>query len=219
MHYENMNTDASPAPIVPVTAQLHAIVKPNTPTEYIAYGISQVGSPPIEGLFALTMLTTTLTLSSAWPWLSIFVIFGMLLPISFLVWQLRRGHITDLDVQVREQRKAVMLVTIAGCAITWILMVIGNAPSVLKLMVGATTLQWLTIFAITMRWKVSVHSTSATGMTMIILHVFGLSAAPIVFSIPLIAWSRVKLKHHTPAQTLVGILLGIVVFGLAILIS
>jgi len=196
----------------------HAI-KPHTVSEYVAYGISQVGSPPIWGLLALILLTTTFTLSSVWPWLSVYAVFGMVLPVTFLLWQLRHGHITDLDVQVREQRKGIMLVTIAGSSITWGLMILGNAPPDLKLLVGTGTWQWLLIFAITTRWKVSVHSTSATGVTMIILHVFGFPAAPLVISIPLIAWSRVKLKHHTPAQALVGILLGVIVFGLSILFN
>jgi membrane-associated phospholipid phosphatase len=205
-----------PTPVKPV---LHAVVKPKTRGEYIAYGISQVGSPPVWGIFALALVTTTLTFSKAWPWLSLYLLLDVLTPLSFLVWQLRRGSITDLDIQLREQRRNTLLVTIGGFALTWLVMLIGGAPPALTLMAGAGMLQWIIIFGITMRWKVSIHSTSATGVAIIILRIFGLSAAPLVVSIPLIAWSRVKLRHHTPAQTIVGVILGVIVSWLAMLLS
>lgn len=204
---------------VPITAPLHAIVKPHTKGEYVAYGISQIGSPPVWGLFALALITTTLTFPNAWPWLGLYFLLDVLTPLSFLVWQLRRGSITDLDIQLREQRRNTLLVTIAGFALTWLAMWIGKAPPALTLMAGAGMLQWIIIFGITMRWKVSIHSTSAAGVAILILRIFGLSAAPLVISIPLIAWSRVKLRHHTPAQTIVGTILGIIVSGLAMLFS
>lgn len=203
----------------PVKTTLHAIVKPQTFGEYIAYGISQIGSPPVWGLFALALVTTTLTFANAWPWLGLYLLLDVLTPLSFLVWQLRRGSITDLDIQLREQRRNTLLVTVSGFALTWLVMFIGGAPPALTLMAGAGMLQWIIIFGITMRWKVSIHSTSAAGVAVIILRIFGLSAVPLVISIPLIAWSRVKLRHHTPAQTIVGTLLGIIVSGLAVLLS
>ena len=205
-----------PTPVKPL---LHAIVKPKTKGEYIAYGISQVGSPPVWGLFALALVATTLTFANAWPWLGLYLLLDVLTPLSFLVWQLRRGSITDLDIQLREQRRNTLLVTIGGFALTWLVMLLGGAPPALTLLAGAGMLQWIIIFAITMRWKVSIHSTSATGVAILILRIFGLSAVPLVISIPLIAWSRVKLRHHTPAQTIVGVILGAIVSWLAMLLS
>ncbi len=202
-----------------ISPALHAIVKPSTMSEYVAYGISQLGSPPVLGLFALCLIATTLTLSKTWPWFGLYLLLSVICPMSFLIWQLRSGHITDLDIQLREQRKSVLLVTVAGFVVTWLIMIIGQAPPQLTLMSGIGMLQWLFIFAITLRWKVSVHTTSATGVTMLILRNFGLSAAPLFITIPLIAWSRVKLRHHTPAQTIAGTALGIAIFLGAILIS
>ncbi len=206
----------SPTPVKP---SLHAIVKPKTKGEYIAYSISQVGSPPVWGLFALALVATTLTFANDWPWLGLYLLLNILTPLSFLVWQLRRGSITDLDIQLREQRRNTLLVTIGGFAFTWLVMLFGGAPPALTLLAGAGMLQWIIIFAITMRWKVSIHSTSATGVAILILRIFGLSAVPLVISIPLIAWSRVKLRHHTPAQTIVGVILGAIVSWLAMLLS
>jgi len=202
-----------------VAATLDAILKPNTMGEYVAYGISQVGSPPVLGLFALILIATTLTLSKVWGWFGLYLLLGLFTPLGFLIWQLRHGHITDLDVQLREQRKKSLLVTILGFALSWLIMMLGHAPEELTFMAGIGMIQWLIIFMITLRWKISVHTTSATGVTMLILRIFGLSAVPLVVTIPLIAWSRIKLKHHTPAQTIAGTILGVAVFLLATLIT
>jgi len=187
---------------------LDAVLKPKTRGEYLAYGISQIGSPPVMGLLGLIFIAASMAVPGVWLWSAIYIVMAMIAPLLFLIWQVRHGHVTDLDVQLREQRKASLLVTIAGFGVSWLLMYLGDAPVLFKAMAGAGFVQWLVIFAITLRWKISAHTTSAANVTMLILRVFGLAAAPLVISIPLIAWSRVKLRRHTPGQTVAGALLG-----------
>ncbi len=40
------------------------------------------------------------------------------------------------------------------------------------------------------------------------LHAYGVRMAPLMLGIAAIGWSRVALRDHTPAQTVVGTLLG-----------
>ncbi|MBN1872858.1 MAG: phosphatase PAP2 family protein [Anaerolineae bacterium] len=198
---------------------LDAVLKPSTRGEYLAYGISQVGSPPVMGLLGLIFIAASMTVPGVWLWSGVYVMMAMVAPLLFLVWQVRHGRVTDLDVQFREQRKGSLLVTIAGFGVSWLAMHIGHAPPLLKAMAGAGFVQWLIVFAITLRWKISAHTSSAAGVTMLILRVFGLAAAPLVISIPLIAWSRVKLRRHTLGQTVAGAVLGCVVIVGAILLT
>ena len=187
---------------------LDAVLKPSTRGEYLAYGISQLGSPPVMGLLGLIFIAASMTVPGVWLWFGVYVVMAMVAPMLFLIWQVRHGRVTDLDVQLREQRKGSLLVTIAGFGVSWLVMQIGHAPVLFKMMAGAGFVQWLIVFAITLRWKISAHTSSAAGVTVLILHVFGLAAAPLVISIPLIAWSRVKLRRHTLGQTIAGALLG-----------
>ncbi len=203
----------------PLATTLDAVLKPKTRGEYLAYGISQLGSPPVMGLLSLIFITASLTLPKVWLWSSVYATVAMIIPVVFLVWQVRHGRVTDLDVQLREQRKGSLLVTIAGFGVSWLVMYIGHAPPLFKAMAGAGFVQWLIVFAITLRWKISAHTSSAAGVTMLILRVFGLAAAPLVISIPLIAWSRVKLRRHTLGQTIAGALLGSGVIVGAILLT
>ncbi len=203
-----MTADKRPSRRSPLTTTLDAVLKPSTRGEYLAYCISQIGSPPVMGLLSLIFIAASLALPKVWLWSGVYVTMAMVIPMLFLVWQVRHGRVTDLDVQLREQRKGSLLVTIAGFGVSWLVMRIGEAPPVLTAMAGAGFVQWLVIFAITLRWKISAHTTSAAGATMLILRVFGLAAVPLVISIPLIAWSRVKLRRHTLGQTIAGALLG-----------
>jgi membrane-associated phospholipid phosphatase len=61
---------------------------------------------------------------------------------------------------------------------------------------------------LTLWWKVSLHTAAASGTAAILVLSFGplfiLALPPIV----LVAWSRIRLGDHTPAQTLAGAALG-----------
>ncbi|MDF1513478.1 MAG: hypothetical protein P1S60_06680 [Anaerolineae bacterium] len=195
------------------------VMKPHSPGEYLAYGISQVGSPPIMGLLPLVLILTSLAMPKLWLWSTVYLFFAMVAPLAFLLWQFSHGHITDLDVHLREQRKASLLVTIAGFSAAWLALLLGGAHPFLIILAGTGVMQWLAIFFITTRWKISVHTASATGVTLLLIRMFGPTTAPLLVSIPLVAWSRIKLRHHTPAQTLAGIGLGLTIFALTILLA
>jgi membrane-associated phospholipid phosphatase len=64
---------------------------------------------------------------------------------------------------------------------------------------------------ITLWWKISVHAAIAAGAATVLLLVFGLALLVVWPLVALIAWSRVQVGDHTPAQVLAGIALGIVI--------
>ena len=68
----------------------------------------------------------------------------------------------------------------------------------------------LTMFAIRYRWKVSLH-VSAFTTSAVILTIFNQNFVCLFLLIPLIAWSRIKLKMHTFYQTLAGFAIGLVI--------
>lgn len=198
---------------------IEAVPHPETRGQHIAHWISQAGSPPVMGLLASVLLLTRLSAPHLWTWASLYVLLALIAPMGFLIWQLRRGRVTDLDVHFRQQRTASFLVTCCGFLLVWIAMTLGQAPLLLRLLAGMGFLQWVTLCLITLKWKISVHATSVTGTTLILVWSLGLAATPAVIAVPLVAWSRVKLRRHTPTQVLAGILLGCAVFTVALLLT
>jgi membrane-associated phospholipid phosphatase len=57
-------------------------------------------------------------------------------------------------------------------------------------------------------WKLSLHTTAAAGTVAVLVVTFGPALVLAVPIVGLVAWARVRLGDHTPAQTLAGAALG-----------
>ena len=67
------------------------------------------------------------------------------------------------------------------------------------------------IAIVSLFWKVSAHAAGVTGPITGLIWVYGFFLFPVMFLAVIVAWSRWKLKLHTPLQLLTGILIAIVV--------
>ena len=177
----------------------------------LAYVISQVGSPPVLGAAAMALIASTLSIPRAWTWAGVYVFLAILTPLLYLVWLVRRGLITDLDVQLREQRMGPLLFSIACAGLAWLVMALGGAPLQMTVVTGVLWLQMVILFGITLRWKISMHSAAAAGVATLIWSLAG-TMLPLLIGVPIIAWSRVRLHRHTVAQTIAGAVLGLTTF-------
>ncbi len=201
------------ASITPAEITVDAILSPNSWSEHVASFISKVGSPPAIALLGLIFTIVTISMPGAWLWGACYLLLAVLFPMLYILWLFHKGQVTDLDLHLREQRSKPFLVTLLGESLALLVMFLGQAPPPIILLTSATLIQTLLIFFITLRWKISVHTSTAAGITILLWSLSGHPPASLVISIPLIAWSRIKLRRHTLAQTVAGTLLGIVVFG------
>lgn len=216
MTHQDKRKDVSEPGILSVG---NAIVVPRTWSERVAHWISLVGSPPAMGVLGVMLITTLSDIPAPWTWGFLYVTSAIGLPLVYLVWLVRRGAVTDLDVQLRQQRSRPFLAMMAGQALAWLMLCVGGAPSPLPLIAGAYLAQTSLILLITLRWKISVHTSTAAGVTVAVWGTLGTVAVPFALTLPLIVWSRVKLRRHTLGQTLAGTLLGGSVFLTALLLG
>ena len=196
-----------------------AVLVPRNWSERIAHWISLIGSPPVMGVLSVMLITCATRYS-------IPVDVGHLLrhhghrpaaPLSPLVGA--NGDVTDLDIQLRQQRSRPFLAMMTGQAVAWLLLTAGSAPSPLPMIAGAYLVQTSLILLITLRWKISVHTSTAAGVTVAVWGTLGTVAVPFALTLPLIVWSRVKLRRHTLGQTLAGTALGSGIFLAALLLG
>jgi len=176
----------------------------------IAYVVSNLGSPPVLTVAVVLLMASTLAGGGAWAWASVYLVLAILTPLFYLVWLVRRGVVTDLDVQRREQRTRPMIVTLLCSALAWLTLRVGMAPALMVVVAGIVWLQMITIFFITLFWKISVHCASAAGVAVLAWLLIG-TPLPLLI-VPFIAWSRVRLRRHTLTQTIAGSLLGLAFF-------
>jgi membrane-associated phospholipid phosphatase len=149
--------------------------------------------------------------ADAWPWVGLAVATGVLAPSGYLLWLYRRGLVSDLDVQRREERWRPLLFTLTALTLTVAALELGGAPALPGALVAANLLLTALVFPITLRWKISMHGAASGAAAALGLFLLGPPAAAGLLAVILVTWSRVHLRRHTPAQALAGAMLGAVV--------
>jgi len=177
-------------------------------TDHLASVVSAVLSPPVLAASMVIMAAAASRTAAAWTWAGVGLALSILAPIGYLLWLYQRGLVSDLDVRRREERPRPLAFTLAALAFSATLFWLNPTPPLLRGLVAAHFAQTTLVLAITLRWKISMHGAAIAACVALLLHVVGPQAAPALAAVPLVAWARVRLHRHTPAQTLAGAALG-----------
>lgn len=183
----------------------------------LAWWITQIGSPPVLGLAGILLVGAALGFGQHWPLLLTYTSLALLLPFGFVLWLLQQGKVSDYNLTQREERFWPMVVSMASALVGWLVLRQMQAPALLLALAATNLAQSVTYFFITLRWKVSIHSAVAAGLAVLGSAVAGGTVWALVLAVPLVAWSRVVLRRHTLAQTVVGAAIGSLFFAFALL--
>lgn len=115
-------------------------------------------------------------------------------------------NVVDLYVSTKEKRTPFFLIAIASYSVAATIFFATDTKVMFLLALGYTTVTVI-LMVINLFWKVSIHCAGVTGPIFALLFVFGIQTLPLSMIIVLVCWSRIKLKNHTFAQTLVGTLI------------
>jgi hypothetical protein len=134
------------------------------------------------------------------------------LPYAIMMLGIRRGRLGDRHLSKRQERPVMMvigLISVAvGLLLTWWL----GAPRALFALVAAMVAGVAVALAITIFWKISIHTACAAGTLAILVIEFGPGMWYLLPIVAAIAWARVALRDHTFAQVTTGAIVG---FGVA----
>jgi membrane-associated phospholipid phosphatase len=100
--------------------------------------------------------------------------------------------------------------TIVSIVIPLILMRTVGIPPILEYVVITFMIMSPLMYAIRSKWKISGHVCTYTAMSTI-MTMFSMWCAPLFLLIPVLSWSRIKLKAHTATQVFVGSLVGFII--------
>lgn len=181
-----------------------------SPRRALARWVSLIVHPVAFPLLTLAVLlfNATDSLPQVTRWLLLALALTSL-PITVLVvYQVARGHWTDIDVSVRRQRYLLYLFGLAclgslAAVYYWL-----QAPAVA---IGATVASLLANLVdglINFSYKVSAHATSAAACAALLVHVVPAVGVPAAIAALLVGWSRVELGRHTTGQVLLGMGVG-----------
>lgn len=137
-------------------------------------------------------------------WGLVSILFASLIPISYVLGGVRRRRLSDHHVGIRQQRPLPLLVGIASLLTGLVLLSLLGAPRLLVALVAAMAVGLVVALAITLVWKMSIHTAVAAGAVVILVLVFGPAFLLLMSLVALAGWSRVELGDHTPLQVAVG---------------
>ncbi len=179
-------------------------------TDRLAWLISNVLSPPMVGLLGILILALRQPALAAKEWLlfGVYVLMAVVLPTGLVFAMVAVGRISDVNMNLREERAKPFLFAVACMAISAVVMLVAHAPLTLLTLSFATCLLYALLYLISLRSKVSAHS---AGMGLFSAMVVATVGGPLVVALPLtlaVMWARVRMRRHTWAQTIAGVLLG-----------
>lgn len=154
--------------------------------------------------------------------LGVYFLFTALIPMAFIVALYRFKLISSIRIENAKERREPYLITLilyVGLGMTLNSM---NLPVLLIVYTGSVCLAVL--MCLNKISKVSAHMTAIGGVTATLMfetfclgmNPYGLFMALFALS-GLLAFARLRLKAHTPTQTLVGFLIGFLVIFLIII--
>lgn len=175
----------------------------------IARYVSNTFSPPIIAFTAAIITAFAIDSESAWLWTFIYAGLAIVLPTIYIFTLVSRGAVSDFHLNKRKERTKPLIIISLNTALVLLILLIGGAPRLILILMVTGIVQLLTLLAITLRWKISGHCTAVAGLAIYAFALFGELFLPLMLIVPLTAWSRIKLKRHTLAQTIAGATLGI----------
>jgi membrane-associated phospholipid phosphatase len=131
-----------------------------------------------------------------------------LLPYGIVIAGVHRKRWGDRHLRDRRQRPGPLLTGLASVVAGLAILVVLGAPRELVALVAAMLAGLATALVVTLWWKLSLHTAGAAGTVAILALTFGPALTLAIPTVALVAWARVRLGDHTPAQTLAGAALG-----------
>jgi len=155
----------------------------------------------------LLSFKSTSSALDAVKWSLISIAVSILPVFGVIIYLVRSQKLENVFVNVRKQRTKIYLLAGVCASVGCIILPYLEAPPTLIATFVAGLSAVVAFMCINFLWKISLHTALITASVAILIILYGSIAAVTVVLVPLIAWSRIELKHHSLAQVAAGALL------------
>ncbi|HVU14906.1 MAG TPA: hypothetical protein VHD90_26710, partial [Phototrophicaceae bacterium] len=173
--------------------------------------ISDILSPPvIWGFLAFPIaFHEAQSPEQALTWALTYTLMVCVIPAIYIGYMVWRGQITDLHMEVRKERIRPFIVSIIGTILAWVLLRWMDAPPLLGFFALVSLVLLGTMLLVTLVWQISMHTMSITCAVVAAGALYGVGPALLLTPlIPVVGAARLKLRRHTLAEVIAGVLLG-----------
>lgn len=158
-------------------------------------------------LILLLSFKSTSDVLDAVKWSLISIAVSVLPVFLVIIYLVRNRRLESPSINVRKQRTKIYLLAGVCAGVGCIIFHYLGAPKELIATFVAGLSAIVVFMCVNLLWKISLHAAFVTASVTILIILYGSIAAATVVLVPLIAWSRIELKHHSLAQVITGALL------------
>lgn len=196
----------SPAP-APASARQVPEMQRGSTSYRLARILSDLLSPPVIALAVFWILAGVTSGHVRWPVFLVCVATQSLLPLAFLGLAVRRGHIADVNMSRREERRHGMVTLGVVYVLGVVLVALAGVRGPILFVCICSLAVLGVLWAVNLVYKASGHAAGcAAYMTAISIFVDPLH--PGLALLPLVGWARVRTGAHSVMQVVLGAILG-----------
>ncbi len=175
----------------------------------IANLTSNILNPFLVGLGIILLLSFASAASTldAIKWALISMALSILPVFLVVVYLVRNSRLDAIFTIVRRQRTKIYLLSCLCAIVSYIVLTCLRAPPMLVAAFTAGLSTTVIFMCINLWWKISLHTAFVAGSVTVLVMLYGWTAAGTAVLVPLTAWSRIELEHHSLAQAVTGALL------------
>lgn len=178
-----------------------------------AFLISVVLSPYLVTLLLILIVSFVYatTLKQFLPWILISLFFIGIIPVGYILWLLENKRVSDIYLSNHKERKIPFLIIAVSAVVGVIILYFLEAAKPILAIASAHAINAVLAWAITLYWKISIHSALFAASVIICMILFGAKLWPLFLLWVPLAGARVYREEHTPGQVLTGAVIAIVV--------
>ena len=182
--------------------------------EKIANWVSIIVSPHIVGTILIASVALVYSdgqVGQTLSWLALLLPLIVLPPLAFVMLLVRMGKLEDIFMPDRRSRLMPLAVLLVWMLLMYWLIRYWRAPEIVEIFVLAAVILTAALSLVTLVWKISFHAATITAAATTLIMLGWVYTWPLIALVPLVGWSRVRLKRHTLQQVIWGSVVGAIV--------
>lgn len=179
----------------------------------LAMIISFFGSPFVVLAAMLTFLAWHYKegVAQFYVYLFVVLIFVLIIPIAYILENMKDVKVIDLHFEKKEEREKVLLMTTLSVLIGYLMLTFIGMPKPLLLIQMVGIINLVIISIITFKMKLSIHLAVYTIATTLVVFFLGTSYLWLYLLLLPLGWARVYRDKHSLFEIFMGIFISLVV--------
>lgn len=159
-------------------------------------------------ILIIISVESTTNIGASIKWSLVLIALTILPVFIFTLYLVRNSRLDDISASVRRQRTRIYALAGISAGVSCIILFTLKAPLMLLSLSVAGFAGTVVFMCINLWRKISLHTACIAALVTILFILYGSISAASIILIPLVAWSRIELGHHSLMQIIMGALLG-----------